>query len=422
MKNKLITALISVFVAFALWLYVISVVSPGSEKTFYNVPVKLQNEGVLEERGLMVTSSMKNVEVDLRLSGNRTDLDILNNSNISVNVDVSRIYEAGEHEITYTVSYPGEVPNNAISVQKRTPDTVTVVVEERSTKTIKVLAEYDTSKLPDDYFPDTENVELDYEEFQITGPTRIIKQVDAAKILVDLDKDMERFNDYCPYVLVDKDGNEIEISDDDKGLLTDNLEKRGEIHASLRVLRLKEVTLEVTVVDGGGATSENTQILIEPATIQVAGSEQLLEDLETLNIGTVELGKLLTDTTLEFEIILPDGIVNKSDATTDATTAKVDVRFPNLRTTSITVTEITPVNVPAGMSAQIITKALTLDLRGPKALIDTITEEDVKVTVDFSSAQTGTSTMEVTVQFASKFAEVGAVAPPTITAKLQKGS
>jgi len=421
MKTKLITFAISLVAAFALWLYVITAVSPGSEKTYYNVPVQLQNEGVLEGRGLMITSSMKNIEVDLRLSGNRTDLDILNNSNITVNVDVSNIYEAGEHEIRYSVNFPGEVPNNAISTQKRTPDTVTVVVEERSTKTINVVAEYDTGALDEDYFPDTDNVEL-VEEFQIIGPKRIVDQVDAAKIVVKLEKDAEKFDDDCAYFLVDKKGNKLDLSEEDMMLLSDSLEKKGQIPVSLRVLRLKEVKLEVTVIEGGGATEDNTEIIIEPATIQIAGSEQLLKDLEVLNIGTVDLSKLLEDTTLEFEIIPPDGTVNKSDATTETTTAKVDIRFQNLRTTSLTITQITPMNVPEGMSAQIITKALTLDLRGPKALIDTITEEDVKVTVDFTNAQTGTSTMEVKVEFAPKFAQVGAVAPPTITAKLQKGS
>lgn len=421
MKTKLITFAISLVAAFALWLYVITAVSPGSEKTYYNVPVQLQNEGVLEGRGLMITSSMKNIEVDLRLSGNRTDLDILNNSNITVNVDVSNIYEPGEHEIRYSINFPGEIPNNAISTQKRTPDTVTVVVEERSTKTISVVDEYDISALADDYFPDTDNVEL-VEEFQIIGPKRIIDQVDAAKILVKLEKNAEQFNDTCSYVLVDKDGKELELTQEDQALLTDSLEKKGQIPVSLRVLRLKEVKLEVTVIEGGGATMDNTQIIIDPETIQIAGSEQLLKDLEVLNIGTVDLSKLLEDTTLEFEIIPPDGTVNKSDATAETTTAKVDIRFQNLRTTSLTITQITPVNVPEGMSAQIITKALTLDLRGPKALIDTITEEDVKVTVDFTNAQTGTSTMEVKVEFTPKFAQVGAVAPPTITAKLQKGA
>ena len=54
MKSKLISVLLSVAMAFGLWYYVISVISPGSTDTFYDIPVVLVGETALEERGLMV--------------------------------------------------------------------------------------------------------------------------------------------------------------------------------------------------------------------------------------------------------------------------------------------------------------------------------------------------------------------------------
>ena len=41
-KNRLLSTLLAVSVAFVLWVYVITVVSPNSEDTFYNIPVVLQ--------------------------------------------------------------------------------------------------------------------------------------------------------------------------------------------------------------------------------------------------------------------------------------------------------------------------------------------------------------------------------------------
>ena len=54
MKSKLISAVLSVLVAMALWLYVITTVSPGSKETIYNIPVVLANETVLNERGFFL--------------------------------------------------------------------------------------------------------------------------------------------------------------------------------------------------------------------------------------------------------------------------------------------------------------------------------------------------------------------------------
>ena len=82
MKNKLLALLLSVVVAFGLWVYVISVVSPESEKDYFDIPVVIQNKNVLSERGLMIVSDEP--KVTLSLMSDRTILNELNESNINV--------------------------------------------------------------------------------------------------------------------------------------------------------------------------------------------------------------------------------------------------------------------------------------------------------------------------------------------------
>ena len=54
MRKKILHALLALVVSFGLWLYVITVENPNSENTFYNIPVVLDNESVLNDRGLMI--------------------------------------------------------------------------------------------------------------------------------------------------------------------------------------------------------------------------------------------------------------------------------------------------------------------------------------------------------------------------------
>ena len=49
MKSKFMTLLLSVAIAFGLWIYVITVEQPESQKTYYDIPVVLQNESILAE-------------------------------------------------------------------------------------------------------------------------------------------------------------------------------------------------------------------------------------------------------------------------------------------------------------------------------------------------------------------------------------
>ena len=81
MQNKFWRIALSVLIAFVLWAYVITSVSPESEETFYDIPVSYQND-VLEERGLMIVSETPTVT--LKLKGNRSDLNELNANSITI--------------------------------------------------------------------------------------------------------------------------------------------------------------------------------------------------------------------------------------------------------------------------------------------------------------------------------------------------
>ena len=119
MKNKILHVVLSVVIAFALWSYVISVVSPESEETFYDIPVTYSND-VLEERGLMIVSETPTVT--LRLKGNRSDLNDLNASNITILVDLASIQAPGTQMLGYKVNFPGNIPSNAITPLSQNPN------------------------------------------------------------------------------------------------------------------------------------------------------------------------------------------------------------------------------------------------------------------------------------------------------------
>ena len=120
MKSKILSALLSVFFAFGLWLYVITVVSPGTTDTINDISVSLVNESALEDRNLIITA-ISSTNVDLTLTGNRSDLVEVNASNITLKADLSRIYDPGVHRLEYSISWPGSVADNAFTVENKYP-------------------------------------------------------------------------------------------------------------------------------------------------------------------------------------------------------------------------------------------------------------------------------------------------------------
>ena len=404
MKNKILTALLSAGLAVALWLYVVTVVSPNSDKHYYNIPVTVQSEVVLQERGLMITST-ELPTVSLHLEGNRTDLNKLNSSNITIGVDVSRIGEPGTHNLSFTPSYPGDVPNNAITVLNRTPDVITLTVEERISKSVPVDIQY-VGSLSEDYMADKENKELDYENVNISGPKSVIDQIAMARIEVGLDGRVESISEQFRYTLCNEKGEPV-----DAQLVTTDIEA---VTLTMKILRVKEIVLSVEVIDGGGATQKTSDIMINPQTIRVSGSDSLLTGLESLEIGSINLAEMPTDQTLTFPIKLPEGINNE----TGVMEATVDVRFPELGTKSLVVTDIQAINVPAGLEVDLITQILEIQIRGPKAVVEKVEATDIQVRVDFANEQKGTATVKAEITISAE--GVGAVGVYNITATLRE--
>lgn len=403
MKSKFLTILLSVAIAFGLWLYVITVEQPESQKTYYDIPVVLQNESILAERGLMIISERPTVT--LQLSGTRTNLNQLNESNINVIANMNSIVTAGTHELTYTVSYPGSVPPGAIAQQHSDPDMITLKVEKKITKPVQVVPIYSGS-IPEGLIADKENAILDYTTIEVSGPESVMNQITQATIAVDLQGRTQTFAEEYTYTLCNDAGEPV-----DSQWVTTNV---AAVNLTLTIQQVKEVELRVNVIAGGGATEQTSSIKISPETILISGSEALLENLDAIELGTIDLGTIESDQTITLPITLPSGITNE----TGITEATAEVKFPNLKTLSINVDNIQLINVPEGLEATLDTQILTIKLRGSASHIEGITSEDITVTVDLSGAQEGRDKYTVQITVSEEFSGVGALNSYTVMVSL----
>lgn len=395
-KNKLLSLLLAVSIAFVLWVYVITVVSPNSEATIYNIPVVLQGEPMLESYGLMnVTENIPTVT--LKLSGNRSDLNKVNSSNITVVVDLSKVYEAGTTNLRYSISYPGDVPAGAFNEESRYPGTIAIEVERKIKKDVPVNIRY-VGELSEDFIVDKENKILDYSTVTVSGPESVIDQITQAIIDVDLTGKTVSFSDNYRYSLCNAQDEPVDAQKVDTNV--------AQVNLTLYIERVKELPLVLTVVNGGGATELTSDIKIDPATVKVSGSDLVMENLTELNLGTINLGELLEDTEMSFAIVLPEGVKFMDP---DVETANVTVKFPNLGTRTLTVSDIQALNVPEGMEVEFLTKTLNVTIRGDKNLIKNIVPPDIVVTVDFTDAQLGSYTVKPNISLNGTYSTIGAI-------------
>ena len=406
MKNKFGSMLLSLLIAFGLWMYVITEVSPNSETTIDDIPLIVQGETLLSERGLMITGWSSNT-VDLTLSGNRADLNELNRSNITLKVDLSSISDPGTHKIDYSTSYPGNFAANAFTRESQYPESISVTVERRATKNVLVVPVYE-GESPKGYVSRKGDIVLDNKVITVSGPESVVDQIDKALVSIDLTEQTESISQNYRYTLCDEEGEPV-----DSEMITVNVE---EVHVDLTIHRIKQVTLDVTFINGGGATAGDVIYAIDPQTIQITGSDAALEQVgDVLILGEIDLADYEIATQITFEIPPFIGVTNESGKTE----ATVDLRFQNLSTKEITIEEFTTVNVPEEFEAKVITEQLTILVRGPSDVISKLTAKDVVATVDFTGMGEGTSTYQVSITFGEGFTKAGVLRKPSVTASLE---
>lgn len=396
-RNKIISLLLSAVIAISLWVYVVTTVTPEDSQWIRNIPVTFTNEdGLFSDRNLTLTKG-RNATVDLKVYGKRQDLLKLNNSNITITVDLSDVLGPGSWPLRYTIEMPETVSDNDISIESRSTYEIDVQVDLLSVKEVPVQAVFQGS-VADGYVQDS--IELEYDTLEISGPQDQVSKVDHAEVVLERTNLSKTVSDSLAYTLVDADGGEV-VSDE----IHCNVDKIG---VMMTVSMVKELPLTVQFIDGGGATEEHVVSSIEPSTITVKGSAEDLEGLNSLNIGNIDLSTVPTNTsyTGNFSIVLPDNMTNL----TGEEMAKVTVELKNLKEKTFRVTNLELANTPSNLKATLGTVSLQIKLRGPSDVIDTITASNIRAVADLSSVGTSTGQFSVPVDvYVDGCSDVGAM-------------
>jgi YbbR domain-containing protein len=384
MKSKIGALLLSLAIAFGLWFYVITVVSPESEDTFHEIPIVMNGENILNDRGLMILSG-KNQTVDLKLEGYRTDLASLNKANIILLTDLSQITTAGEHKLSYDISY-SIAQSGPLTVLEQTPKLITVVVAEQTKKEIPVEVVY-TGAVPEDYIAHKQSVLLDHTTVTISGPKDVVDKIAKAKVSVDLTDKTSTISGAYGFTLCDSWG----VPATDLSNVTTNLH---EVRVTLRIQKTKLIPLVLHVIYGGGVTESTSRIEMDMDAVQVAGSEVALDRLTEIVLGTVDLSNMLESTTLTYPIILPEDVTN----VTNVSEVNVSVSFPDLEIREYKVNNLVAKNLPSGLEAMWLTTSVTVRLRGETEVLKNLTAQDISVVVDLSDAEIGAQIYAAVIQ------------------------
>ncbi|MBE7005609.1 MAG: hypothetical protein E7424_00455 [Ruminococcaceae bacterium] len=408
-KNKLPMFLLALGAAILVWLYDVTVVNPNDTSTISGIPVSFANEDVIRSQDLMVTGGSSDT-VSLRISGRRSELKKLSKNNIEVTVDLSQITEEGNHDLPYTVQFPANVSSGELSIDNRSPATVSVTVEHYIRRTIEVRTVFEGDVSPgaegESLVIDTDTMKVTPGEVTVTGPAEQVEAIDCAMITIDRSGISETTVAEYDYELLDASGDPVNRDE-----LVADVEK---FTINIPVLKFKEVPLTVRTVDGGGATAANVSYSLSADSIKISGDPSLVDRIHQIELGTLDFASVIGPTTRTYSVSLPEGVNNASGVTEVELTAEVS----GLNVINLTIDDFTLINVPENLTAESLGESVQLTLRGTPAALSNLKPEDVAVTVDLSSfTQPGTFIVPVTVKLPDGL-QVGPIGSNTLTVTL----
>ncbi len=294
--------LFSVLLAVLMWIYVVQIENPQFEVTVPGVSIRLVNEAQLEAKGLVIVEQNETT-MNLRLKGERQSVIGLKAEDIGATVDVGNIQQVGSFSFSPQLSFP----DDGISVLERTPRSVTVTVDKMEERSFGITPEI-TGTPKEGYYAVRPTSKT--KEITVKGPAGVLDQIGKISAVIDVNDVKKDVKKQVKLKIVKKDG--TELTSDKVELSTSVVALESKVYPTKKVTLKYDVTgsLEIDDYALGEITISNSDVV-------VAGTEEDLEKLDSIHLGSFDLSELTIQNhkkvfpiPLGDEFISVDGIKN----------------------------------------------------------------------------------------------------------------
>lgn len=386
---------ISFVVSLAVWVYVTSVETVESTREF-QIPVEIVGEETLLNMRELVVTDVDTNTVTVEITGPRRVVNSLSSSDLSAQVDVSRLSQAAYTSLNYTIVYPAGTDRRNLTVVKKSHDTVNFMVSKLTTKAVPIQGGFDGSGA-EGFITSTPIYEV--QTINVTGPEAYLRNVDHVDVNFGEGMVLEStYTTPVPVKLVDASGTPCSTA-----YLSCS---QDTIQVTVPVEALKTVPLRITPKYGAGATEENTEIVITPATVSLRGDAAILGDINQITLATVDMTAFDQEYQESFVIPLPNGVSFRSSETE----ATVTVKISGLSTRTFYVDSFNWKEKEENVDVTAVSRSVPILLRGPEEIISRLTPNDIWIDVDLTDYKGATGDLQVPIKVTiPNYSDVGAI-------------
>ena len=377
--NNLVLKISSLAVAFLVWIIVVNVSNPIVTRNI-SVPLNVVNANIITDAG-KTYSLMGANSVTVSYEVRSRDQSRISASDFNASIDLGDMYD-----ITGAVPIAVEVVNNKdliIGAVASKPSIVRVSIEDLQRKEFTLTTKI--TGTPSDGFSVGE-VKLDKTNVVVTGPVSVIGQISQIGVEIDVTGLDSNESGRAELKYFDANGNAFVISDNRVSKSFDN------VGYSLVMLNGRTLALNFDV---GGTAAQGYKFTGAESTtksIQVRGQPEVLEGLDSITVPasalSVEGATGDVNITVDIKNFLPANVTAVGDTKVNVT---LKVEALDKKSLTLTVNDLNIVGAKPGAATNIVPEKITVVVSGLSANLESVTNADLKATLDVSEMNSGSN-------------------------------
>lgn len=377
---NLFLKLISLVVAFFIWVVVATAVDTSFRREIAEVPIDINLQSNTLSRLGMSIISLEPETVRVRINGTRYVVGALESGNIRIEPDLSSVNTTGTQ--TLPLRWVDE-SGGEYTVEQITPSSASVRIDRMDQKSVDITASVTGVSLPEGYIKEDEIITP--ERVTLTGPIGDLNKVQRAMVNIDMNKSMTATESVTgEIVLMDANGNLVESSHIHKDYDT--------AEVTVSVLKVKEVPLVIDFINRPyGFPLDQLRYTLDRSKINIAGPQTLVDSYDEVLLGYIDFKQLDLSARRIFDVQLPSGFDNIDNIQS----VSVSFDMEGYVSQEFNLDRIRILNPPANYEVTIPgSQQMRVRMVGPAETLESMTPEDIIAEVDLSEREVVTGQLK----------------------------
>ena len=402
--------ILAFFIALFMWLIVVNIDDPVTDKTYTGIPVQVINEEVVTSANRTYQIVDDTQEVSVTVTAQRSVLNDVKAEDIVAIADMKEMSLGTQ--IPIEVKIEGYKYDSAVS----NPRNLQIQIDDEAKNNFPITPTT-LGTVREGYV--IGELKANPEKVTIRGPKTVIDSINRVVAEVDVSGLSSDTEVEARLVLYDANNNVI-----DQSLLANNLGKEG-LSVDVKLHQIKSVKVEldtsmVTAADG----YKISEISVEPQEVRISGSKSALARVTEISVPASALTAVnltqRTERSIDISQYLPED-VSLVDENADNVVVTIAVEKPGAKNFEVSTSSITVNNLDSNLELSYGSVVdLEIQIKGPDATLNTFSIAK-KVSIDLKDyTRPGTYTVPVSVELPSGCSLVNEVSVEVILDEKQE--